>query len=217
MISQTKGTIMTTDSPNAHNDAKQHWDNRYSRGPGWGIRVNEVFQEIAETLPIGRALEIGAGRGGDALWLAERGWEILATDISQVAVDSINEAASIKKAASLRAEQLDLETDMPDGEYDLVYACYFHSMAPLNRLTILRRAARRVARGGRLVTVDHASVAPWSCKQDAVFPTIDEAWTGLQLGEDWTAERLQALTRVAAGPGGQTATVVENVIVARRK
>lgn len=207
---------MARETPHGHVDAKQHWEDHYSRGPGWGIRVNEVFQQIAEMLPIGRALEIAAGRGGDALWLAERAWDVLATDISEVAVNSIIEAAASKNLANLRAEQHDLEHDMPDGHFDLVYACFFHSMVPLDRIGILRRAAQLVAPGGRLVTIDHASVAPWSCKQDAIFPSIEEAWASLALGDAWTAERCEALTREATGPGGQTATVVENVIVARR-
>ncbi|MFD4368587.1 class I SAM-dependent methyltransferase [Rhodococcus sp. NPDC058521] len=33
----------------------------------------------------GRALDVGCGEGADARWLADRGWKVMATDISAVA------------------------------------------------------------------------------------------------------------------------------------
>ena len=41
----------------------------------------------------GRALDVGAGEGGDALWLAEQGWNVTASDISQRALDRVDAEA----------------------------------------------------------------------------------------------------------------------------
>ena len=53
-----------------------------------GTLVNEI-----SGLAPGRALDVGAGEGGDALWLAEQGWNVTASDISQRALDRIDAEA----------------------------------------------------------------------------------------------------------------------------
>src|SRR5699024_10261495 len=58
------------------------WDRRYSGTQLWSGEPNRTLvDEIAEMAP-GRALDVGAGEGGDAIWLAERGWTVTASDIS---------------------------------------------------------------------------------------------------------------------------------------
>ena len=46
------------------------------------------FADVAADLPPGRALDLGCGEGGDAVWLAERGWNVVAVDISETALTS---------------------------------------------------------------------------------------------------------------------------------
>jgi ubiquinone/menaquinone biosynthesis C-methylase UbiE len=38
----------------------------------------------AGVLPPGRALDLAAGEGRNAVWLAERGWQVTAVDFSRV-------------------------------------------------------------------------------------------------------------------------------------
>ena len=64
------------------------WEEHYAeRDRVWSGRVNVRLAEVAESLPPGRALDLGCGEGGDAMWLAERGWHVTAVDISQTALD----------------------------------------------------------------------------------------------------------------------------------
>ena len=37
----------------------------------------------------GRALDVGAGEGGDAIWLAQRGWHVVASDVSANGLDRV--------------------------------------------------------------------------------------------------------------------------------
>ena len=50
------------------------WDERYGSSDAlWSGHVNAVVRDEAAGLPAGRALDVGCGEGGDALWLAGQG------------------------------------------------------------------------------------------------------------------------------------------------
>ncbi len=73
----------------------EHWDRRYSEaGPVWSGRVNPTLKEVAASLDPGRALDIGCGEGGDAVWLAEHGWTVVGLDLSSVALRRAEAAAA---------------------------------------------------------------------------------------------------------------------------
>jgi hypothetical protein len=85
------------------------------------------------------------------------------------------------------------------------------------RAKVLQDAARAVAPGGLLLIVEHASVAPWSWNQEQRFPSPEETLASLDLDlAAWEIERLAAPSREATGPGGQIATVIDNIIAIRR-
>ena len=59
-----------------------HWEEKYGSSEGiWSGHVNAALAHVAADLPAGTALDLGAGEGGDALWLAERGWDVTGIDI----------------------------------------------------------------------------------------------------------------------------------------
>ena len=64
------------------------WDDRYrSRSALWSGSPNRHLMAEAEDLVPGTALDVGAGEGADAIWLAGRGWRATAVDISGVALE----------------------------------------------------------------------------------------------------------------------------------
>ena len=77
--------------------------------------------------PAGRALDLGTGEGRNAIYLAERGWDVTGVDLSDVAV------AQARKNAAARGVKLntivaDLDGyDLGTGQYDLVLSFYMHS------------------------------------------------------------------------------------------
>ena len=58
------------------------WDHRYGGDQIWSGNPNGTLVNEISGLTPGRALDVGAGEGGDALWLAEQGWNVTASDIS---------------------------------------------------------------------------------------------------------------------------------------
>lgn len=178
------------------------------------MKPNPLLVEIAASFEAGTALDLACGSGGDAVWLAERGWRVTAVDIDPAAVERTEAYARARGVQErVSAERHDLARSFPAGEFDLVTAHYFHTMTPIPRTEILRAGARRLRPGGRLLVVDHGSIAPWSWNQDSSvhFPTPREIADDLGLG--WPVLRADSPQRQATGPGGQTAIVTDHVLL----
>ena len=59
------------------------WDARYAESDRlWSGEPNVVLAREVRDLPPGRALDLGCGEGGDAIWLAARGRRVTAVDVS---------------------------------------------------------------------------------------------------------------------------------------
>lgn len=166
-----------------------------------------------------RALELACGRGGDALWLASRGWRVTAVDISEHALSALAERARRSGLGDrIAVERHDLALSGPrPAPWDLVCANYFHTVVDLDRGAVLRRAARSVVPGGLLTVIDHGSSAPWSWEQRDDHPSAADLWRSLDLGDEWSALVCEQRERTARGPGGRTAVVVDTVVAARRR
>jgi SAM-dependent methyltransferase len=203
-------------------DAKAHWEEHYGeRDRVWSGRVNTRLAEVVSTLAPGRALDLGCGEGGDACWLAERGWTVGAVDISDTALQRAAADADARGLGDrIEFAQHDLSDGFPDGTFDLISAHFLHSTIPLDRPRILKNAADAVRPDGLLLIVDHAGPPPWASKlaHHHEFPSAEEVVVSLELDDgEWERVRVEAVERQATGPDGQQGTLVDNVIVLRRR
>ncbi|MCV7347177.1 SAM-dependent methyltransferase [Mycolicibacterium rhodesiae] len=203
-------------------DHHTHWESRYAEKPRiWTGRPNARLAEIVEPLTGSRALDLGCGEGGDAMWLAEHGWHVVAVDVSTTALARAAEDAAARGVADrIDFQQHDLTKTLPDGPFDLVSAHFFHTTLEMDRPAILRRAAATVAPGGTLLIVDHGGAPPWAPEEvrHHEFPPAEEVLAGLALDDtQWETVRLGPAERDAVGPDGQQGHLVDNVIQLRRK
>lgn len=202
-------------------EAQEVWEERY-RQRVWSGRVNVRLAEIAETLTPGRALDLGCGEGADAIWLAERGWRVVAVDISPTALQrGAGDAKARGVAERIEFVHHDLSETFPAGEFDFVSAQFLHSTVPLDRPRLLRRAADAVADGGVLLIVGH-SMAPPSVSQHAHHPldfaSAEEVVDALNLPvSEWNRLRVESVDRPGIGPDGKAATLTDTVVLLRRR
>ena len=144
--------IATASRPSAN---QADWDHRYRGAPIWSGNPNgSLVNEIGGVSP-GRALDVGAGEGGDAIWLAGQGWAVTANDISRRALDRIADVAADRQLA---IECLPADANghrpFPSGGFDLVSAQY----ASIPRTPDHRGVDNlldAVAPGGVLLVVSH--------------------------------------------------------------
>lgn len=204
---------------NTTNQTEEFWDDLYSkRDQIWSGKPNVQLVSAVRTIQPGTALDLGCGEGGDALWLAQQGWHVTATDVSPVALERSRAlAAAHGQEDNIEFQQHDFTVSFPASTYDLVSAQFLQSPIEFQRTEVLQKAAAAVAQGGYLLIVEHGSAPSWSPHASMHFPSAQETFDSLGLDEaDWHIEVLDAPRRPITGPSGEQAMIKDNVIFARR-
>ncbi|MGH3441359.1 MAG: class I SAM-dependent methyltransferase [Nitriliruptorales bacterium] len=132
------------------------WDLRYREHElVWSVEPNRFLVEEVGDLAPGRALDLACGEGRNAIWLAERGWEVTAVDFSQVAIDKARRLAAARSADVdwVRADVTAWAPDDP-AAFDLVAVLYLH-LPPTQRRDLFARLAGWVVGGGTVLVVGH--------------------------------------------------------------
>jgi SAM-dependent methyltransferase len=102
------------------------WDGIYRQLPDVPPEPACILVENAHLLPAGGvALDLACGLGGNALFLAQRGFKSLAWDISQVAIDRLRVLAG-RLGLAVEAEVRDVErSEFPREFFDVVVVSRF--------------------------------------------------------------------------------------------
>lgn len=104
-------------------DDQERWDRQYAERPA-SERPSAFLQRMLDSshwdIPIGRALDIACGSGRNALFLAARGFQVDAVDISPVGLEQAAARAG-QKSLSISWQHANLESaELPEAIYDLV-------------------------------------------------------------------------------------------------
>ena len=195
----------------------QWWERHYQENGGHpnGEPSPYVIGELADLTP-GTVLEAGCGTGADARWLAARGWDVTAVDISPTAIARARASSDGDEtdSASISWVVADLMTWSPPGFFDVVVSQYLHPDSPFSEF--VSRLAGAVAAAGTLLIVGHdrsdhlSSHAPRDASMDttAVTDILDCVL--------WTVEVDDTRHR-KMGRGDNEVTIVDNVVKARRR
>lgn len=110
----------------ADEQARGKWNRRYSETPPGKPGACAALREYAFLLPeTGTALDLACGRGGNALFLARRGLQAHAWDISQEAIGTLAREA---EAEGLRVvtEVRDVQESPPvPGTFDVICVSFY--------------------------------------------------------------------------------------------
>ncbi|HUQ71942.1 MAG TPA: class I SAM-dependent methyltransferase [Planctomycetaceae bacterium] len=126
---------------------RSKWDAKYAAIPlATELAVDPWFIEVVAPLPPGRALDVACGLGHHAIWLAERGWQVTAVDVSPVGLAKARELADQWNAA-VEWRAADLDEFCPDvAAFDLIAVFRF-----LDRRQLPQRLTNALKPQGRLV------------------------------------------------------------------
>jgi SAM-dependent methyltransferase len=171
------------------------WDTRYaSVDQAWSLAPNQfVAAELAE-LPPGRAVDLACGEGRNAIWLAERGWQVTALDFSRVAVDRGRRIAG-DLAVEWQVEDA-LTAELPPA--DLVVLAYLQ-LPQDERRTAVRRGFAALEPGGTFFLVAHDSTnlaeGTGGPQDPSVLYTAEDVLADLA-GEPFEVVRAERVARV---------------------
>ncbi len=193
------------------------WDDRYRDTElVWSAGPNLFVEQQSGDLPAGRSLDLAAGEGRNAIWLAERGWDSTAVDYSSVAIDKARQIAE-RRGVTITTEVADLGGYLPtQGAYDLVIIAYLQ-LVEAELTPILRRAAAALASGGRFVLVSHdlsnLDQGYGGPQEASVLTTPNQVAEAI--GGALTIDLAEVVERHVQTDGGQK-TALDTLVVARR-
>ena len=131
------------------------WDHRYAGHQIWSGNPNGTLVDEISGHAAGRALDVGAGEGGDAIWLAEQGWTVTAADISERALHRLD-AEARRRGLNIACRHED--ANAPDAfgveAFDLVTA-HYASIPRTPDGRSVHNLVNAVAPGGTLLVVSH--------------------------------------------------------------
>jgi len=220
----------------AHDFDKDYWERHWDEARGPAAAAGEASaenphlgREITDLAP-GTALDAGCGTGADAIWLARRGWQVTAADISAAALDQAAErAAGATGAERVTWLEADLTTWAPADKFDLVTTSYAHPAIP--QLAFYRRIAGWVAPGGTLLIVGHLhepataghahghehghADGPGEQPPAEATVTVPDI-SGLLDPALWQIESAEERTRTVTGPEGRALPLRDAIVRATR-
>lgn len=199
------------------------WDHRYNGDQLWSGNPNGTLVREVSTLAPGRALDVGAGEGGDAIWLAEQGWTVTASDISRRALERVRAEADRRGlgVGCLHADANALSA-LPHGAFDLVSAQYASiPRTPDDRG--VHNILHAVAPGGTLIIVGH-DLAPMRLPIDTLsfsrafdadaYVRVQDFAAALTASTEWDIEIHERRPR----PGGAASSHhVEDIVLRARR
>lgn len=197
---------------------RAEWDERYAdRERLWSGQPNGALVAEVTGLPPGRALDVGCGEGADAIWLAARGWDVTALEVSGVALQRASEHARDAGAGGIRWVHAALDrAQLPPASFDLVSAQY-PALLRTPGAASERALLAAVAPGGVLLLVHHAGMEEQS--HDGAFDPADYVWPSMVaalLDDGWRVKVDERRPRVVPD-GGAGAHHTDDVVLRARR
>jgi SAM-dependent methyltransferase len=194
------------------------WDERYRASElVWSAAPNQFVEAELADLPPGRALDLAAGEGRNAIWLARQGWRVTAVDFSQAGLDK----------GRILADGLDIEWVCADAttwsaepSYDVCLVAYLQ-LAAAERRAAVRNGYAALRPGGTVLLVAHDSTnlteGTGGPQDPSVLMTAEDVIADLG-GETFEVQRAGRAERAVPQPDGSTATAYDAVVrLVRRK
>jgi SAM-dependent methyltransferase len=187
------------------------WDERYAAADlVWSARPNRFVEAELADLPPGRALDLAAGEGRNALWLAERGWDVTAVDFSLVGLDKgrtlqHRQQQGIERELRIEWRHADvLEHTPTPASYDLTLMAYLQ-LVPEQRRIAVHTAFAALRVGGTFFLVAHDSTnlteGTGGPQDPSVLCTPEEVLADLD-GERFEVQRAERVTRLVEQEDG---------------
>jgi tellurite methyltransferase len=147
---------------------RKRWDERFRKNEfAFGKEANPFLKRHIALLPRGRALDIAAGEGRNAIFLAKHGFDVDVVDISE---EGLRKARKLAKEMGVKIHTFyaDLDTyQIKKGQYDLIANFYFLKRG------LIPKIKKGLKKGGRVIfetyILEHRNLGTGGPKQSKYF------------------------------------------------
>jgi SAM-dependent methyltransferase len=159
-IVEKKGIKMRSD--------QKRWDERFGREEfAFGKKANPFLKRHIALFARGKALDIAAGEGRNAVFLSQHGFDVDAVDISKIGLIKARKLAE-EMGVKIHTVCTDLDTyPIKREQYDLIANFYF-----LKR-SLIPKIKKGVKKGGKVIfetyILEHRNIATSGPKQAKYF------------------------------------------------
>lgn len=183
-------------------DDQLRWDRRYLDGEHVGGKATDLdppvgFAAVVGLFPTaGTALDLACGAGGGAVWLAQRGLDVVGIDVSPVAVGLAEQLASSHGVeGSCRFVVHDFDLGLPETAMVDLITCHLFSAPDLDEAIL-----GRLAPGGTLAITVLSEVGGEPGPFRARPAELLDRFGSLDVLHHHEAEGRATLVAVATGP-----------------
>lgn len=193
---------------------RQLWDQRYQTGLLFGSEPNEYLRSQAYRLQAGmKAISVADGQGRNSVWLAQLGLDVLATDISPVALADA-ESLAVRRGVRIRTECVDLSAwRWPAAAFDVAVEIFAHFPAATRSgihagiVLALKPGGLLIFEGFHVRQAGRTSGGPKDTDMLYTPEKLKEEFPGLQI-----LELLEGTTVLAEGSKHQGEAVVVRML-----
>jgi len=108
------------------------WDERYTEAfVSYGTEPNDWLREVADKIPEGPILCLAEGEGRNAVFLAERGHDVTAVDLSEVGLENAKKLAGERGVAVTTIVANLADFDMGESQWAGIISVWAHMPRPL--------------------------------------------------------------------------------------
>ena len=185
------------------------WDERYAERQQWSAEPNALIAGLLDGVPPGDAVDLAAGEGRHALWLAGLGWRVTAVDFSGIGLARGGAQPGADRVTWVTADVTTWSADA--ASLDLALVAYLH-LPQEDTVALLTRAVGWLRPGGRLLVLGHdvenLSAGVGGPQEEAILHSVERLRPVARL---LLVDRLEQVRRQT--PAG---TALDTLLVGRR-
>ncbi|MFV1992672.1 MAG: class I SAM-dependent methyltransferase, partial [Acidiferrobacterales bacterium] len=173
----------------------------------YGTAANDYLVSVIDQLPKGKTLCLAEGEGRNAVFLASKGFDVLAVDASDVGLKKAEKLAS-SRAVTIETLCIDLaDFQIKPGSWDVIVSIFCH-VPPDIRKGLHQQVVEGLSPGGMLVLeayrpeqLQYKTGGPPSAEAMMTLATLKEELAGLEIihGEELVREVVEGKYHTGKG------------------